>query len=252
MGGVVAGLERWEDDCHLIGAYGAYIGSNVDATNDQNATLNGGQFGAYLFGDDGFNYYTLLGGVGFDDNTTNRTLTFMSPASANSSNTSDWQAFLYAERGVSPAIRQLRFATLCGIAVFCISSKTDSPNPAAMRRSICLAAATPRIHCEASSARDSRMLKSITVVFALCRNSMLCGCTNAWIPARVYKPPWCLLAGAPFIVQGLDMGRDWAVLGGNYTWGNAERLEHVRLTTIYNSIPQATYNIGSRGVGYSW
>jgi outer membrane autotransporter protein len=59
------------------------------------------------------------------------------------------------------------------------------------------------------------------------------------------------VGGAPFIVQGLDMGRDWAVLGGNYTWEMRNGWSmFVNYDLQFNSL--ATYNIGSGGVGYSW
>jgi uncharacterized protein with beta-barrel porin domain len=250
MGGVIAGLERWEDDCHLIGAYGAYVGSNVEASNDQNATMNGGQFGAYVFGDDGFNYYTLLGGFEVDGNTTNRTVSFISPVSPNSANTSDWQSFLYAERGVSfeeanyvvqPFVglqylylRQNGFTESGGNTALDLTGDGDTTN--SLRSMV-----GARLQYAQINHSGRRTLPEIHAMWMHEYLDTSSGVQATMVP----------IGGTPFIVQGLDMGRDWADLGGSFTW---EMLDGWSMFVNYDLQinRQATYNIGSGGLGYSW
>ena len=63
--------------------------------------INGGQFGGYFFMDDGFSYYTALGGLEFDGYSTSRLLDFDDVNRTAVSNYDGWQSFAYLERGFS-------------------------------------------------------------------------------------------------------------------------------------------------------
>ena len=116
MGGVLAGMERWLDDCHLWGFYGGYAGTNVATNVSRLSSINGGQVGTYFFVDDGFSYYSMLGGMEFDNFSTHRSIVFSDINRVASSDYTGWQSVLYLERGFSftglqsvvPAVR--RFA----------------------------------------------------------------------------------------------------------------------------------------------
>ena len=59
------------------------------------------------------------------------------------------------------------------------------------------------------------------------------------------------VGGTPFIVRGLDMGRDYGIVGASFTWemvGGWSMYVNYDLQTN----TQVTYNTGSGGVGYRW
>jgi fibronectin-binding autotransporter adhesin len=255
MGGVVAGLERWEDDSHLVGVYGAYVGSHVTAEDNQTGTMNGGQLGAYLFGDDGFNYYTVLGGLEFDGNTTVRRLNFGEGTDAISDiadgKFADWQTFIYAERGMSFESCHRVFQPFIGLQYIYLRqdsfAETGATNPALdltgsadtvnSLRSLLGA----RMQWAMASHTGRRTLPEIHAIWVheyLDTNNSI---TQTMTP----------IGGTPFITQGLDVGRDWALLGGNFTW---EMLNGWSMFVNYDMQTNAltTYHVGSGGIGYRW
>jgi autotransporter-associated beta strand protein len=255
MGGVVAGMEHWEDDCHLLGLYGAYVGSGVTAINGQQATMNGGQFGAYMFGDDGFNYYTVLGGFEFDGDTTNRNLAFGTGTDAitdqNSSSYSDWQGFAYAERGMSFEGCNHVFQPFVGLQYIFVRqdafTETGGSNTAldlagsANTTNSLRSTLGARMQYAMTNHGGRRTLPEVHALWVhefLDTSSSL---TQTMVP----------IGNTPFIVQGLDVGRDWALVGGNFTW---EMLNGWGMFVNYDLQTNArtTYHVGSGGLGYRW
>ena len=255
MGGVVAGMEHWEDDCHLLGLYGAYVGSGVDTPNGQSATMNGGQFGGYMFGDDGFNYYTVLGGFEFDGDTTTRRLGFGTGTDAltdiNNSSYSDWQAFAYAERGMSFQSGQHVIQPFVGLQYIFVRqdafTETGGTNTAldlagsADTTNSLRSMLGARMQWAFTNHAGRRTLPEIHAMWVHEFLDTSSGLTQTMVP----------IGGTPFIVQGLDSGRDWAVVGGNFTWemvNNWSMFVNYDLQTNANT----TYHVGSGGLGYRW
>jgi autotransporter-associated beta strand protein len=255
MGGVVAGMEHWEDDSHLLGLYGAYVGSGVDTPNGQSATMNGGQFGAYMFGDDGFNYYTVLGGFEFDGDTTTRRLGFGTGTDAltdiNNSSYSDWQSFVYAERGMSFQSGQHVIQPFVGLQYIFVrqdaftetggtNTALDLAGSADTTNSLRSMLGT-RMQWAFTNHGGRRTLPEIHAMWVHEFLDTSSGLTETMVP----------IGGTPFIVQGLDSGRDWAVVGGNFTWemvNNWSMFVNYDLQTNANT----TYHVGSGGLGYRW
>jgi outer membrane autotransporter protein len=254
-GGVVAGLEHWADDSHLVGLYGAYVGSGVTVANGQNATMNGGQFGGYLFGDDGFNYYTAIGGFEFDGDTTTRRVAFGTGTDAisdvASANLSDWQGFAYAERGMSFEscnhviqpfvglqyifVRQNGFTeTGASNTAVDLSGSGDSTN--SLRSML-----GTRMQWAMNNHSGRRTLPELHAMWVHEYLDTTSSLTATMVP----------VGGAPFIVQGLDAGRDWGVFGGNFTWEMVNGWSMFVNYDLQSNI-RTTYNVGSGGVGYSW
>ncbi len=255
MGGVVAGLEHWADDNHLVGMYGGYVGSAITVNNGQNGTMNGGQFGAYLFGNDGFNYYTVLGGVEFDDDATTRRFGFGTGTDAisdiNSSTLSDWQTFAYLERGMSFESGNHVFQPFAGLQYIYVRQNSfteiGATNPALdlsgsgdTTNSLRSMLGT-RMQWAMTSHSGRRTLPELHAMWVHEYLDTSSGLSATIVP----------IGGAPFIVQGLDMGRDWGVFGGNFTW---EMVNGWSMFVNYDlqSNVRTTINVGSGGVGYSW
>ena len=101
LGGTVAGLEM-RDGNHLIGGYAGYVGSHLGSyLAGQSVGVNGGQTGIYLRGDDGRNYYIVLGGMGADGYDSHRLMQFGGINTTASANYGGWQSQAYLERGIT-------------------------------------------------------------------------------------------------------------------------------------------------------
>ncbi|MBL9122452.1 MAG: autotransporter-associated beta strand repeat-containing protein, partial [Planctomycetaceae bacterium] len=62
LGGTIFALERFLDNQHALGFFGSYTNMNLRIDGPvQSAVGNVGQFGSYLVGDDGFNYWLAAG-----------------------------------------------------------------------------------------------------------------------------------------------------------------------------------------------
>ncbi len=101
LGGTVVGLDTREEN-HLLGVYAGYVGSHLGSyLSGQSVGVNGGQLGAYLRGDDGLNYYILLGGMGADSYNSRRLMQFGNVDTTATANYGGWQSQVYLERGVT-------------------------------------------------------------------------------------------------------------------------------------------------------
>ncbi|HZZ26377.1 MAG TPA: autotransporter domain-containing protein [Pirellulales bacterium] len=251
MGGVVAGMERWADDCHLLGFYGAYVGADLNAVNGQTANINGGQFGGYMFADDGFNYYTVLGGFEFDGDSTTRNLSIDTIVTQNTSNYGDWQSFLYAERGVSFErcnyvlqpfvavqyifVRQNSF-TESGASNTALDLQGGGDTTNSLRSMV-----GARLQYALTNRNGRRTLPEIHAMWLHEYLDADSSVTATMVP----------VGGSPFIVRGLDMGRDWGVVGANLTW---EMVDGWSMFVNYDlqTNTKMTLNAGSGGLGYRW
>ena len=182
MGGTVAGLERWIDDCHLVGFYGGYNATNVETDISHVSSINGGQFGGYFMLNDGFSYYTLLGGFAFDGFDTHRLMQFDDINRTADSDYTGWQSFWYIERGftfqncnrilqpfVALQYDYLRQNAFNETGADSIDLAGGGVTTNSLRSILAHDCNTP---CTPAREGDS------------CPKCMLSGCTSIWIPTR--------------------------------------------------------------------
>ena len=251
MGGVVAGVERWMDDSRLLGFYGGYTGSTV-ATNAPNSTINGGNLGGYLYADDGFNYWTVMNGYEFDSYNTHRLLQFGDIDREASANYNGWQAYVYAERGVSYESCGRLLQPFVGLQYLYLRQNSFTEHGA---DSIDLAANGVNTN-SLRSLLGARMQwawmhrtcrRSFPEIHAYWMHEYID--SHSLVDATFSPTPEG--GGTPFIAHGLDLGRDWAVAGASFTWemhGGWSMFVNGDVQT--NN--QATLYIGSGGVGHLW
>lgn len=251
MGGVVAGMERWIDDCRLLGFHGGYVGTTA-RTNAPNDTINGGNLGAYLYADDSFNYYTLMSGFEFDGYNTHRLLAFDGIDRQASANYFGWQAYAYAERGVSYESCGRLFQPFVALQYLYLGQNNFTERGAG---SIDLAASGVSTNSLRSllGARlqwawmHSTCRRSFPEIHAYWLHEYLD--SHSLIDATFSPTPEN--GSTPFIAHGLDMGRDWAIVGASFTWEM-----HCGWSMFVNgdvqTNNQATIYLGSGGVGHIW
>jgi len=250
LGGTLLGLERWLDDSNLLGFYGGYVGTNVSTFETiQSGQVNGGQFGSYLSGSDGVNYYLVLGGLEFDEYSTKRAVTFGSPAGIAQANYDGWQGYAYLERGMAVdvgATQVLPFAALQyiylrqnafeenGVGVFDLDG--DGIDANSLRSLVGL-----RWQSALDGPTQRRWLPEL---HALWLHEFLE--TDALLTAR-FGP----IGGSSFAIEGLSLGRDWAILGGGFNWQLSDGWS---LLANYDAQvnTQQIFHVGSGGLQYTW
>jgi fibronectin-binding autotransporter adhesin len=248
-GGAVAGIERWLDCNHLMGFYGGYAGTDVN-TNGPNQSVNGGNFGGYLYNDDGFNYWTLLGGFEFDGYATHRLLSFDDIQREANANYNGWQGYAYAERGFSfrssteliqPFVAlqyiYLRQNPFTEQGAGSIDLATTGMNTNSLRSLLGMRLQDAWLH------RTGR--RSFPEVHAYWLHEYLDSDTS--IDARFTGTT----AGSGFITHGLDLGRDWVVAGTNFTW-EMPGCWSVAVNYDLQTNTIQTFHLGSVSIGHVW
>jgi outer membrane autotransporter protein len=250
LGGTVAGVES-RDDRHLIGGYAGYVGSHLGSyLSGQSVSVNGGQTGAYLRGDDGFNYYVLLGGMGADGYNSRRLMQFGNVNTTATANYGGWQSQLYFERGITAQrswgslqpyaalqylyVRQNSF-TETGAGV--MNLKVAGIDANSLRSLIGV-----RLAGNGWTTDGGRVLTP--VARALWLHEFLS--TSTGLNAQ-FAP----VGGTNFAVTGTSLGRDWAILGTGLNWNLGRGWQAYANYDAQVNVVQ-TFHVGSGGVQYSW
>ncbi len=248
MGGTVGGAERWVDDGHLFGFWGGYIGSTVQTSRNQN--INGGQFGGYLFSVDCSSYSIWLGGFEFDGYNTERQLAFGDINRLATANYDGWQAFGYWERGVTYGscnrvlqpfvalqylyLRQNGFTEAGANSVDLVTGGLDTWSFRSMLGA--------RFQYAMYARNGKRFLPEVHALWM-----------HEYLNSDTVLTASFAGGGTPgaFAVNGLDLGRDWAMLGASTTWelGGGWSM-FVNYDCQTNS--QQTFHVGSGGLGHMW
>lgn len=246
LGGMLVGFDRWIDDYNQLGFYGGYIGSSAHTNGPFNsAQQQGGQFGSYLSGSDGFNYYTLLGQFEFDGYESDRQLQIANISRTAVGSFSGWQSAVYYERGVS---YQSGATTLQPFAALQYAYLRQNSFIETGANSLNLAV-------DGIDANSLRSLIGARVQYrqgrslqpelhALWLHEFLD--TDTLLTTQFGGTP-----GAGFVIKGLDLGRDWALIGGGLNW---QLDNNWSLFGYYNAQTNAnlTFHAGSGGVQYTW
>ena len=246
MGGMLAGLGLYLNESTLFGFYGGYVGTGVSARDlNQSGSVNGGQFGSYLRGSDRLGYYTLIGGLEFDGYRTRRSIAFGNIDTAATANYSGWQGYAYGERGLTFGgprvtlqpygalqyvyVRQNSFSEQGAGALNLEGRGTDANS----LRTFVGGRATFRPY-----SRLSPQLRAAWVHELLSTSSVV----NAHFGA---------VGGGAFAVQGLSLGRDWALVGGSLNWQISGGWS---LWGSYDAMVNSrqVFHVGSGGVQFVW
>jgi outer membrane autotransporter protein len=246
MGGMLAGIGRYLDDSTLFGFYGGYVGTSVSARDlNQSGSISGGQFGSYLRGDDGFNYYTVIGGFEFDGYRTRRSIAFGGINTAATANYSGWQGYAYGERGVTfggPRLALQPFGALQYVYLRQNSFNEDG-------------AGVLNLDGRGSDANSLRTFVGGRALFRP-HSRLSPQVRAAWVhellsTSSIVNAHFGAVGGGAFAVQGLSLGRDWALVGGGLNWqlsggwslwGNYDAMVNAR----------QVFHVGSGGVQFVW
>lgn len=212
MGGAMVGFDAYWNANHRIGLYGGYVGTGIQTTNASGTNdITGGQIGAYLTGLNDIHYYTVISGFQFDGYESER---FINAGGLNLTAQGDydgWQGFAYLERGfilheterfsTQPFgalqyvhVRQNGFTeTGAGAANLSVDGLDDD----SLRS---LVGVRTQVRTVPSRAKITPEFRAVWVHEFLDVNSPV---------VATFAP----VGGSSFIAEGLNMGRDWALVG---------------------------------------
>jgi uncharacterized protein with beta-barrel porin domain len=212
MGGAIVGFDAYWNANHRIGLYGGYVGTGLQTTNASGTNdITGGQIGGYLTGLNDVHYYTIISGFQFDGYESER---FINAGGLNLTAQGDydgWQGFAYLERGfilheterfsTQPFgalqyvhVRQNGFTeTGAGAANLSVDGLDDD----SLRS---LVGVRTQVRTVPSRAKITPEFRAVWVHEFLDVNSPV---------VATFAP----VGGTSFIAEGLNMGRDWALVG---------------------------------------
>lgn len=249
-GGTLVAIERPLEATGRWGAFYGYGGARVTTqTVDQLADVDSHQFGAFVSNETDDDYCTLAGSMGYDNYRARRYLDFDAPIAALGDH-HGWQSAAYLERGRSfrgqrwslQPYGALQYIYLRQEAF--VESRADELN----------------LDVDGSNLNSFRGLLGSRLVRRLgdrSTNPATLSFRTIWMheflqdTTGLVSTGFASGPGPSFAIRGLDLGRDWVVLGPGCTYTVRD---HVSLFANYdlqfNS--QQVFHVGSGGVQFAW
>jgi outer membrane autotransporter protein len=249
MGGTLLGAERRVDGGR-VGFFGGYQGTSLRLTGPvQTGHINGGMLGSYLYNDDGFNYYTVIGGLQFNGFDTQRLVQYDGINRTAAGNFSGWLGYSYLERGVTYRTQRAAWQPYAALQYIYLRQNSytetgaDSLNLAVS--GIDANSLRSLVGGRVQSTHHTRMGNRLSPELrALWLHEFL----QTDVAVNSFFAP---VGGGSFAIQGLNLGRDWAIIGGglNYELPGGWQL-YANYDAQVNT--QQVFHVGSGGAQVTW
>ncbi|EMI19833.1 serine protease [Rhodopirellula maiorica SM1] len=252
LGGTTFGIERDLGDNVRLGFFGGYVGSSVSADNiHQTVRSDGGNFGSYLTHTSGRHYGIAMGGLQFDDFDSDRTIQVGGLARTANGESDGWQGFAYGERGLNLQLtRSHQWQPFAGLQYVYARQNAFTETGAG---SMNLAMAGIDTH----SLRSNLGSRLQWQPWASRRGwAITPEIRGSWMhefldTTSVVNAQFAGVGGAGFTANGLDLGRDWAIVGGGFAARPSERWElRADYNTQFND--RQVFHVGSGTLSYAW
>lgn len=248
MGGTLLGAEKYYEQGR-VGFFGGYQGTSLRLDGPlQTGKINGGMLGGYLYNDDGFNYYTAITGLQFNGYNTQRLVQFDGINRTAAGSFSGWQGYAYLERGVS--FRSAR-ATLQPYAalqyIYLRQNNYTETGADSLNLSVSGIDVNSLRSLVGGRLQYDRGLEGARLLPEL-RALWLHEFLDTDAVVNSFFAP---IGGGSFAIQGLNLGRDWAIVGGGLRYELASGWQ------IYGNYDaqvntQQVFHVGSGGVQLAW
>jgi outer membrane autotransporter protein len=247
MGGTLAGLET-ADGCHRLGFYGGYLYNYIGTNANESSQVNGGTFGSYYVGRFDNHYAISVGGFEFDGFESRRRISFAGETAEGE--TDGWKGYYYTERGMTFGDRRLAVQPFGALQYIYVRQNGFTETGAAAAN-----LAVPGINTHSfRSVFGSRLFAQDARVAGRYLTPEL---RTLWLHEFLETETGFSTffsevgGGNSFAINGLGLGRDWAVLGGGM---NCDLTCNWSAYADYDLMlnDQTTFHIGSGGVQYLW
>jgi outer membrane autotransporter protein len=249
LGGFLVGVERYLDEATSAGLYGGYNGAHMGTTTDQRVLANSGQVGAFFRRDTGLDYYTLLSGFSFDGYNSSRNVTVGGLPATAEATYGGWQSVTYVERGRSYDYEAALVQPYLALQYIYLRQNSFSETGGG-------AANLDVGGVDASSLRGffgTRVTGDyVTSGGRLLKPQVRAAWMHEFLETdTIVNNRFAGVGGGTFAVQGLDLGRDWALLGAGLGW---EVNSQVTITGNYDAQLNGnqTFHVGSANLQYLW
>src|SRR5690606_11908521 len=249
MGGMLLGVERYFDQAGRIGFFGGYQGTSLQLNGlAQSGRINGGMLGGYFHNDDGFNYYTAITGLQFNGFETTRFAQFDGINETANGNFSGWQGYGYLERGVSFRRKSVTLQPYAALQYIYLRQNNFTETGAGVLN----------LNVSGIDANSLRSLIGGRLQYdrGWYGGRLLPEVRALWLHEfldtdAVVNSFFAPIGGGSFAIQGLDLGRDWAIVGGGLRY---ELASGWQLYGNYDAQvnTQQVFHVGSGGLQYAW
>ncbi|GAA4452881.1 autotransporter domain-containing protein [Novipirellula rosea] len=252
LGGTTFGIERDLGDRVRLGFFGGYVGSSVSADNiNQTVRSDGGNFGSYLTHTSGRHYGIAMGGLQFDDFDSDRTIQVGGLTRTANGDSDGWQGFAYGERGLNLQLtRSHQWQPFAGLQYVYARQNAFAETGAGSMNLAMAGIDTHSLRSNLGSRLQwqpwsSRRGWAITPEI---RGSWMHEFLDT---TSVVNAQFAGVGGAGFTANGLDLGRDWAIVGGGFAARPSDRWElRADYNTQFND--RQVFHVGSGTLSYSW
>jgi len=249
MGGMLLGAERYFDRAGRIGFFGGYQGTSLQLDGlSQNGRINGGTLGGYFHNDDGYNYYTAITGMQFNGYDTTRFIQFDGINETASGSFSGWQGYGYFERGVYLSWASATLQPYGALQYIYLRQNSYTETGAGVLN----------LNVSGIDANSLRSLVGSRLQYdrGWQGGRLLPEVRALWLHEfldtdSVVNSFFAPIGGGSFAIQGLNLGRDWAIVGGGLRY---ELASGWQLYGNYDAQvnTQQVFHVGSGGVQYAW
>jgi outer membrane autotransporter protein len=250
LGGTLLGVEKWFDDEQRVGFYGGYLGTQFrTAGRQQSGSIQSGQFGSYFCFDDGFDYSLVIGGLQVDSHEVRRGLLFGGIDREARGGFGGGQGFVSLERGVSLTISRCVLQPYAGVQYIHLRQNGFSET----------GAEALNLTVDSLDADSLRGMLGGRLQFPGLSGSVgqrLFELRAMWLheflaTTSVVDAFFAPTNGGSYAVQGLGLGRDWAILGCGL---QRDLPGGWSLYTNYDAQVnhRQVFHVGSMGLQFTW
>lgn len=246
MGGALVGMET-TDANHLLGFYGGYVASQVRTDAQERADVNGGTFGSYVVARCDNHYYIVAGGFEFDEYDSTREINFADARADGETN--GWKGYGYLERGMIFGGSRRTLQPFVGLQYVHLNQDGFTETGAGAANLV-----VPNI--DADSLRSVVGARLFGRQFSRSGRFLSPELRAMWLHEFLetdtgFAGTFAPVGGGTFVVNGLGLGRDWALLGAGL---NSDLGRGWSTYANYDAMLNGhqVFHIGSGGVSKSW
>ena len=250
--GVAFGVSRLLNDCGCkrVGLFGGYGNMSIDTTAPtQSANADNAMLGGFLHSRDGCHYYLLAGAAGYDDLKTSRQINFGGINRIARGDFEGNQAAAYLERGWDLCWGRTRLRPLGSLQYIYLHQEGFTETGAGAAS---LTVASLNVHSLRSSVGGHLDWDYCTTRGNIVSPHVRVAWQHEYLDTNAVVTSGFGIATPPtFAASGLDLGRDWALLGVGITISPRDNLS---LTFAYDAQlnERQTFHVGSGRLALLW
>ena len=251
QGGTLIGADHWLDDCTLAGLFGGYNYAQYNGTMlNQSVTANSGQFGGYLRRNyEGRRHVTVASGFSFDQYESSRTVNVGNAHATPRGDYDGWQSLTYGEYGRAFRFGATRMTPYVGLQYIYLRQNNFSETDGGTAN-LTVAGVDANSLRNILGMRIDRSFRSKNG--RLLTPQVRAAWQHEYLDTDVLvNNTFGVSGGGSFAARGLDLGRDWAILGAGLGCKLSDQWSLAGNYDLFFNEYQ-TFHTGSATLQYLW